>query len=52
MHMKLRGDIVMKLYFSGYTVEDIKGLAHELNAMLHKKPKQALATIKNKYSHK
>ncbi|KAJ9590979.1 hypothetical protein L9F63_015985 [Diploptera punctata] len=39
-------------YYSGYTVEDIKGLTHELNAMLHRKPKEALATIRNKYSHR
>jgi hypothetical protein len=39
-------------YFPGYKLEDIEGLVHQLNAMLHKKPKAALATVRNKYSHK
>jgi hypothetical protein len=33
-------------------MEDIGNLANQLNAMLHKKPKVALATVRNKYSHK
>ncbi|XP_069678212.1 G2/mitotic-specific cyclin-B3 isoform X2 [Periplaneta americana] len=39
-------------YYSGYKLEDIRELAHNLNGMLHKKPKAALATVRNKYSHK
>ncbi|XP_023704948.1 G2/mitotic-specific cyclin-B3 isoform X2 [Cryptotermes secundus] len=39
-------------YYSGYKLEDIGHLAHQLNAMLHKKPKTALTTVRNKYSHK
>ncbi|KDR12607.1 G2/mitotic-specific cyclin-B3 [Zootermopsis nevadensis] len=39
-------------YYSGYKLEDIKDLAHQLNAMLQKKPKAPLETVRNKYSHK
>jgi cyclin B len=39
-------------YFSGYKLEDIGNLANQLNTMLHKKPKTALTTVRNKYSHK
>jgi len=39
-------------YYSGYKLEDIHDLCHQLNDMLHKKPKTALQTVRNKYSHK
>ncbi|XP_026289841.1 G2/mitotic-specific cyclin-B3 [Frankliniella occidentalis] len=39
-------------YYSGYKLEDIHDLVHQLNDMLHKKPKTALQTVRNKYSHK
>lgn len=39
-------------YYSGYKLEDIHDLCHQLNEMLHKKPKTALQTVRNKYSHK
>jgi hypothetical protein len=45
-------NLILAWYFPGYKLEDIKDLAHQLNAMLLKKPKAALATVRNKYSHK
>lgn len=39
-------------YYSGYKIEDIKEMCCMLNDMLHKKPRAALATVRNKYSHK
>jgi hypothetical protein len=44
--------LILAWYFPGYKLEDIKDLVHQLNAMLLKKPKAALATVRNKYSHK
>jgi hypothetical protein len=44
--------LIQVYYFSGYKLEDIGNLAHRLNAMLHKEPKTALTTVRNKYSHK
>lgn len=39
-------------YYSGYKLEDIHDMCHQLNDMLHKKPKTAVQTVRNKYSHK
>ncbi|XP_034231565.1 G2/mitotic-specific cyclin-B3 [Thrips palmi] len=39
-------------YYSGYKLEDIHDICHQLNDMLHKKPKTAVQTVRNKYSHK
>ena len=39
-------------YYSGYKLNDFVVIALELNAMLHKKPKEQLKTVRNKYSHK
>lgn len=37
--------------FVGYTVKDILPIAMAQNATLHKKPKSAISTVRNKYSH-
>ncbi|XP_039281373.1 G2/mitotic-specific cyclin-B3 [Nilaparvata lugens] len=37
-------------YYSGYKLDDFKDIAFHLNDYLHKKPKEALKSIKNKYS--
>ncbi|XP_029035402.1 G2/mitotic-specific cyclin-B3 [Osmia bicornis bicornis] len=39
-------------YYSSYKVEDIKDIANLLNQGLHRKHKEALTTVRNKYSHK
>ncbi|KAK2580934.1 hypothetical protein KPH14_006001 [Odynerus spinipes] len=39
-------------YYSGYKVDDIRDIVHVLNEGLHRKHKEALVTIRNKYSHK
>ncbi|KAF3426722.1 hypothetical protein E2986_06422 [Frieseomelitta varia] len=39
-------------YYSGYTVDDIRDIVNLLNEGLHRKHKEALTTIRNKYSHK
>lgn len=39
-------------YYSGYKLEEIHDICHQLNDMLHKKPKTAVQTVRNKYSHK
>ncbi|XP_041972822.1 G2/mitotic-specific cyclin-B3 isoform X2 [Aricia agestis] len=39
-------------YYTGYTLKDILPMALALNATLHKKPKSAISTVRNKYSHK
>lgn len=39
-------------YYTGYKVEDITEIVDVLNEGLHKKQKDALATVRNKYSHK
>ncbi|XP_071453826.1 G2/mitotic-specific cyclin-B3 [Hetaerina americana] len=39
-------------YYSGYTLSEIKDLTYELNAMIHKEPRENCQTIKNKYSHR
>ncbi|KAI5640639.1 G2/mitotic-specific cyclin-B3 [Phthorimaea operculella] len=38
-------------YYTGYTQADILPLAILQNAVLHKKPKSAISTVRNKYSH-
>ncbi|XP_047544927.1 G2/mitotic-specific cyclin-B3 isoform X2 [Vanessa atalanta] len=38
-------------YYTGYTLKDILPIALEQNATLHKKPKSAISTVRNKYSH-
>lgn len=38
-------------YYSGYKLEDFLPIALDLNAMLHKKPKEQLKIVRNKYSH-
>lgn len=37
-------------YYSGYKLDDFKDIAFHLNDYLHKKPKEALKSIKSKYS--
>ncbi|XP_017876293.1 G2/mitotic-specific cyclin-B3 isoform X2 [Ceratina calcarata] len=39
-------------YYSGYKVDDIRNIVHVLNQGLHRKHKEALTTVRNKYSHK
>ncbi|KAG8228086.1 hypothetical protein J437_LFUL000085 [Ladona fulva] len=38
-------------YYTGYKVSDIKDLVHELNAMIHKTPRDGLMAVRSKYSH-
>ncbi|CAG5084788.1 Similar to CycB3: G2/mitotic-specific cyclin-B3 (Drosophila melanogaster) [Cotesia congregata] len=38
-------------YYTGYTIDDIKHIVNLLNQGLHKKNKDALSTVRNKYSH-
>ncbi|KPJ07105.1 G2/mitotic-specific cyclin-B3 [Papilio machaon] len=38
-------------YYTGYTLEDIMPVVLAQNATLHKKPKSAISTVRNKYSH-
>ncbi|XP_076649011.1 cyclin B3 [Halictus rubicundus] len=39
-------------YYSSYKVDDIKPIVHLLNEGLRRKHKEALTTVRNKYSHK
>ncbi|XP_076630095.1 cyclin B3 [Colletes latitarsis] len=39
-------------YYSGYKVDDIRDIINVLNQGLHRKHKEALTTVRNKYSHK
>ncbi|XP_012262868.1 G2/mitotic-specific cyclin-B3 [Athalia rosae] len=39
-------------YYTGFTDGDVKEIVLALNQGLHRKPKEALATVRNKYSHK
>nr|ATL75339.1 cyclin B3-like protein [Diachasma muliebre] len=39
-------------YYTGYQVNDLREIVKVLNEGLHKKQKDALATVRNKYSHK
>ncbi|XP_068621011.1 G2/mitotic-specific cyclin-B3 [Battus philenor] len=38
-------------YYTGYTLKDILPIVLAQNAALHKKPKSAISTVRNKYSH-
>ncbi|RVE49210.1 hypothetical protein evm_006102 [Chilo suppressalis] len=38
-------------YYTGYSLQDILPVVLEQNATLHKKPKSAISTVRNKYSH-
>ncbi|KAL4710280.1 hypothetical protein ACJJTC_003560 [Scirpophaga incertulas] len=38
-------------YYTGYELKDILPIALAQNAALHKKPKSAISTVRNKYSH-
>lgn len=39
-------------YYSGYTLDDIRNICITLNEGMHKKHKESLTTVRNKYSHK
>ncbi|XP_076292111.1 cyclin B3 [Lasioglossum baleicum] len=39
-------------YYSSYKVDDIRDIVHLLNEGLRRKHKEALTTVRNKYSHK
>ncbi|KAM0727990.1 G2/mitotic-specific cyclin-B3 [Formica fusca] len=39
-------------YYSGYKLDDIRDICILLNQCLHKKHKETLMTVRNKYSHK
>ncbi|KAL7047785.1 hypothetical protein ACKWTF_003100 [Chironomus riparius] len=39
-------------YYSGYRLMDFAPIVVLLNTILHKKPKETLSTVRNKYSHK
>ncbi|XP_017767903.1 PREDICTED: G2/mitotic-specific cyclin-B3 [Nicrophorus vespilloides] len=39
-------------FYTGYKLEDILSTVHVLNNGLHRKPKEQLMTVRNKYSHK
>lgn len=39
-------------YYTGYKVNELRELLTVLNLGLHRKQKDALATVRNKYSHK
>lgn len=49
---KISGWTTTLEYYSGYKLPDFMEIALELNSMLHKKPKDQLKTVRNKYSHK
>ncbi|XP_072937167.1 G2/mitotic-specific cyclin-B3 isoform X2 [Epargyreus clarus] len=38
-------------YYTGYSLKEILPIALAQNATLHKKPKSAISTVRNKYSH-
>ncbi|CAG9784136.1 unnamed protein product [Diatraea saccharalis] len=38
-------------YYTGYSLKDILPIVLAQNATLHKKPKSAISTVRNKYSH-
>ncbi|KAF7993988.1 hypothetical protein HCN44_011257 [Aphidius gifuensis] len=53
LQMKDLGDWTPTLeYYTGYKIQDIRPIVLALNEGLHKKQKDALATVRNKYSHK
>lgn len=39
-------------YYTGYKLADFSNIVYVLNEGLHRKPKDALSTVRNKYSHK
>lgn len=39
-------------YYSGYKLDDIRDICNLLNETMHKKNKETLLTVRNKYSHK
>lgn len=39
-------------FYTGYELNDIRDIVVTLNEGLHKKHKEALSTVRNKYSHK
>ncbi|KAK0161597.1 hypothetical protein PV327_010052 [Microctonus hyperodae] len=39
-------------YYTSYKLDDIRDIINTLNEGLHRTPKDALATVRNKYSHK
>ena len=39
-------------YYTGYSVAEFKDIVLVINEGLHRKHKEALATVRNKYSHK
>lgn len=39
-------------YYTGYSIAELKDIVIVVNEGLHRKHKEALATIRNKYSHK
>ncbi|XP_012286391.1 G2/mitotic-specific cyclin-B3 [Orussus abietinus] len=39
-------------YYTGYKVDDFRDIMNVLNQGLHRKHKEGLATVRNKYSHK
>ncbi|XP_034933589.1 G2/mitotic-specific cyclin-B3 [Chelonus insularis] len=39
-------------YYTGYQIDDIRDIVFVLNNGLHRKPKDELATVRHKYSHK
>lgn len=52
LRMKALGGWTTTLhYYTGYTLKEILPLAIEINGVLHKKPKSAISTVRNKYSH-
>ncbi|XP_028169017.1 G2/mitotic-specific cyclin-B3 isoform X2 [Ostrinia furnacalis] len=52
LRMKALGSWTPTLaYYTGYTLQDILPIAMAQNATLHKKPKSAISTVRNKYSH-
>lgn len=39
-------------FYTGYKYQEIEQEVHILNEIVHKKPKEQLMTVRNKYSHK
>lgn len=53
MQMKDLGGWTATLeYYTGFRVDDFREIIGVLNEGLHRKHKEALATVRNKYSHK
>ncbi len=53
--MKMKGITGWKntlAFYSGYTPMDVADLVHDLHAMLKSYPKEALKTVRQKYSHR